>query len=157
MAPAHVLRAAGDDAGGVARANSLAGKRHGLEAGAAHLVDGECGDRVRQARAKGCLPRGGLPRARPARRSREHFVDLRGRDAGAAHGSATTIEPSFVAGTEESSPSSLPIGVRQPARIKASDIKLLLGVAMFVLNSLMRRRVGAGVWLARICAWRCPP
>ena len=82
----HGLHPAGDDALLVPRADRLRGEHHGLEAGAAHLVDRECRDgagesRVDRGLAGGCLPHPALQHV-----PHDDFVHRGGIDPRATHG-----------------------------------------------------------------------
>ena len=64
----HGLHPAGDEAVGVPRADRLGGEHHGLEPGAADLVDGHAPHLVGDAGAPGRLAGGVLTRGRPGGR-----------------------------------------------------------------------------------------
>ena len=84
-AVAHGLHAARDHDVDVAGGDPLRRQHHGLQAGAAHLVDRERRDMVRQSAAKRRLPCGILPEPRADDVPHDAFVDDGGIDAGAAH------------------------------------------------------------------------
>ena len=78
----HRLLAAGDDALRVARLDRLGGEHHGLEAGAADLVDGEGGDGRRQSGVDQRLAGRGLAAAALHHLAHDDLVDRAGVDAG---------------------------------------------------------------------------
>ena len=80
-AVAHRLHAAGDGDVDVAGADALVGEHHGLEARAAHLVDGQRGDVVGEPAAERRLPRRVLSEARADDVAHDALVDDRRVDA----------------------------------------------------------------------------
>jgi hypothetical protein len=81
----HRFLPARDDALGVARLDRLGGEHHGLETGAADLVDGERGNGGGDAGVDHRLARGGLTRAALHHLAHDDFLDQARVDAGAAH------------------------------------------------------------------------
>ena len=80
---AHGLHAAGHDDLGIAQPHRLRRQHHGLQAGAADLVDRECADRVGEPGLEGRLPRRRLAQAGRDDVAENAFVDLRGIQPGA--------------------------------------------------------------------------
>src|SRR5262249_763080 len=79
----HRLLAAGEDALPVAGADRLRGQHHGAQAGTAHFVDGDRGDRRGDAAVDHRLARGRLAGAALHHLAHDDFVDRAGVDAGA--------------------------------------------------------------------------
>ncbi len=73
---AHVLLAAGDDQLGVSAPDGLRREVHGLEAAAAHLVDGHRRHAVGKSGLDARLTRRILPAAGGQHLPEDHFVDL---------------------------------------------------------------------------------
>ena len=84
-AVAHRLHAAGDGDVDVAGLDALLREHHGLEARAAHLVDGERGDVIGEAALERRLPRRRLADAARDDVAHDAFVDDGGIDARARH------------------------------------------------------------------------
>ena len=83
---AHAFHAAGQDDLGIAGANGLGREHDGLEAGAAHLVDGEGGDGVGQPSLERRLPGRVLADARLQHLADDHLIDQPGRHLGPPQG-----------------------------------------------------------------------
>jgi len=79
----HRLHAAGDHHLHLTGADQLIGKRNGVEAGQADLVDGDCRDLLRDARLDRGLAGGDLARAGLEDMSHDHVIDLVSRHAAA--------------------------------------------------------------------------
>ena len=79
----HRLHSTGDDDFRVPRLDRLRGKHHGLEARAAHLVDGDRAHRGRDTGLEHCLPRRRLPDAALQHVAHDDFVHRCAVDAGA--------------------------------------------------------------------------
>ena len=119
--PAHALHAAGRDQFGVAGPDRLGGEHDRLQPGAAHLVDRERRDRVRQPGQEGRLPGRVLPEAGLQDVAEDDFVDLLRRRLGPLQRRLERDRPrAAAAGTSASPPRNLPIGVRAAERMKAS-------------------------------------
>ena len=70
----------------VAGGDALGGEHHGLESGAAHLVDGQGGNGVGEARVQRRLARGSLAQSGRHHVAQDAFLDGTRLHAGAAHG-----------------------------------------------------------------------
>src|SRR5206468_2259023 len=82
----HRFHTARHDALLVARPDRLGGEHHGLEPRPAHLVDGERGDRPREAGVDRRLPARRLAHAALEHVPHDHFLDRAVLDPGAPHG-----------------------------------------------------------------------
>ena len=82
----HRLHAAGHGDVDVAGGDALGGEHHGLESGAAHLVDGQGGNGVGEARVQRRLARGSLAQSGRHHVAEDAFLDGTRLHAGAAHG-----------------------------------------------------------------------
>ncbi len=110
--PAHAFHATRDDDFRIAGTDSLGGQHDRLEPGAAHLVDREGGNGIRQICLEGRLAGRVLPHSRLNHVAENDLLDPLRRYPGPAHG--------FLAGTSASPPRYFPMGVRTPDSKKAS-------------------------------------
>jgi hypothetical protein len=124
-AGAHVFLAAGHHDLAVAPGDGLRGQHHGLQARAAHGIDGQGGNLFGQAGLQRGLARRVLAGARGQHLAHDDLAHLGRVDLGAGQGFLDDDGAQLGAGTLASEPPNLPTAVRAAETMTMSSILLL--------------------------------